>query len=105
MRISDWSSDVCSSDLQIQALVFARGHPRAVDGDQLAQRLQEVRGRKLGKGQTPGAPLHPPRILVGPEGVDRADRKSVVEGKRVSVRVDLGGRRVSKKKKKETKTK
>src|SRR3546814_10513029 len=72
MRISDWSSDVCSSDLQIQALVFARGHPRAVDGDQLAQRLQEVRGRKLGKGQTPGAPLHPPRILVGPEGVDRA---------------------------------
>src|SRR3546814_20134519 len=28
--------------------------------------------RSLGKGQTPGAPLHPPRILVGPEGVDRA---------------------------------
>src|SRR3546814_15398460 len=28
------------------------------------------------------------------------DRKSVVQGKRVSVRVDLGGRRISKKKKK-----
>src|SRR3546814_10155814 len=33
-----------------------------------------------------------------------ADRKSVVEGKRVSVRVDLGGRRNSKKKKKKRKT-
>src|SRR3546814_12589572 len=31
-----------------------------------------------------------------------ADRKSVVEGKRVSVRVDLGGRRAIKKKKKST---
>src|SRR3546814_18667511 len=29
----------------------------------------------------------------------RVDRKSVVEGKRVSVRVDLGGRRIIKKKK------
>src|SRR3546814_21179291 len=31
------------------------------------------------------------------------DRKSVVEGKSVSVRVDLGGRRIIKKKKKKTK--
>src|SRR3546814_20064692 len=30
--------------------------------------------------------------------VNRADRKSVVEGKSVSVRVDLGGRRIIKKK-------
>src|SRR3546814_11346474 len=33
---------------------------------------------------------------VGQRG--EADRKSVVEGKRVSVRVDLGGRRIIKKK-------
>src|SRR3546814_17750118 len=33
------------------------------------------------------------------------DRKSVVEGKRVSVRVDLGGRRINKQKTKNTKTK
>src|SRR3546814_16115989 len=32
------------------------------------------------------------------------DRKSVVSGKRVSVRVDLGGRRLIKKKKKNTRT-
>src|SRR3546814_17726164 len=40
------------------------------------------------------------RVLV--DGIeverDRADRKSVVEGKRVSVRVDLGGGRIIKKK-------
>src|SRR3546814_19030031 len=30
--------------------------------------------------------------------IDQADRKSVVEGKSVSVRVDLGGRRIIKKK-------
>src|SRR3546814_13137997 len=34
----------------------------------------------------------------------REDRKSVVEGKGVSVRVDLGGRRIIKKKKKKMKT-
>src|SRR3546814_2556943 len=33
------------------------------------------------------------------EGVAQGDRKSVVSGKRVSVRVDLGGRRILKKKK------
>src|SRR3546814_12397242 len=31
-------------------------------------------------------------------GIERGDRKSVVEGKSVSVRVDLGGRRIIKKK-------
>src|SRR3546814_16107394 len=35
-----------------------------------------------------------------PGSLARQDRKSVVKGKRVSVRVDLGGRRILKKKKK-----
>src|SRR3546814_10247073 len=35
MRISDWSSDVCSSDLQARPLI---GHPLA---EQLAQRIAE----------------------------------------------------------------
>src|SRR3546814_17865294 len=39
--------------------------------------------------------------MSGPE--DRKDRKSVEEGKRVSVRVDLGGRRIIKKKKQTSK--
>src|SRR3546814_10946895 len=40
---------------------------------------------------------HPPRPR--PRGRLPADRKSVVSGKRVSVRVEFGGRRVNKKKK------
>src|SRR3546814_20421231 len=35
---------------------------------------------------------------AGPTGLAAIDRKSVVEGKSVSVRVDLGGRRILKKK-------
>src|SRR3546814_16995530 len=38
----------------------------------------------------------------GPAGVSETDRKSVEEGKSVSVRGDLGGRRIIKKKKKAT---
>src|SRR3546814_20996061 len=46
------------------------------------------------------------RGALGPGGVivDGTDRKSVVWGQSVSVRVDLGGRRIIKKKKKKKKT-
>src|SRR3546814_18121016 len=74
MRISDWSSDVCSSDL-----VWRSGVRRS-----------RVRLHRLGPDRHRGA-----RSEASP---DAGDRKSVVEGKRVSVRVDLGGRRLSKKK-------
>src|SRR3546814_6711072 len=71
MRISDWSSDVCSSDL-----------PRA--------RLAAVFGLVH-------APQHEParRRRGGIEHI-ALDRKSVVSGKSVSVRVDRGGRRIIK---------
>src|SRR3546814_18277893 len=39
-----------------------------------------------------------PPPLETPSGLQRADRKSVVQGKSVSVSVDLGGRRIIKKK-------
>src|SRR3546814_15591041 len=39
------------------------------------------------------------RITIGTPSENTTDRKSVVEGKRGSVRVDLGGRRIIKKKK------
>src|SRR3546814_18585956 len=81
MRISDWSSDVCSSDLQIGAVQFLVTIPPT-----FARSL--VRGER-------------PVILVEADATDPAatsnavaDRKSVVKGKRVSVRVDLGGRRI-----------
>src|SRR3546814_18162791 len=75
MRISDWSSDVCSSDLREHELTAAQ---RDVAGD--------VRGQHVG------------RELDPREADVQRDRKSVVEGKSVSVSVDLGGRRIMKQK-------
>src|SRR3546814_16270265 len=97
MRISDWSSDVCSSDL---------GHEEArkdEDGEkEIACRPREHDDRFLPQLLC----LKCLRPLFGrqrqPFGVGRArraDRKSVVSGKSVEVRVDLEGRRIITKKK------
>src|SRR3546814_4499142 len=77
MRISDCSSDVCSSDLAV---------PR--DG---------ISRREFGQ---PAAAHGAARGLARTAGGDarQGDRKSVVSGKSVSVRVDLGGRRIINKK-------
>src|SRR3546814_1979619 len=82
MRISDWSSDVCSSDL---ADMNGGGGEPAV-----------------GLGMCAWRELRPVHAECAPFMVDQAarDRKRVVSGKSVSVRVDLGGRRIIKKKKK-----
>src|SRR3546814_16466458 len=100
MRISDWSSDVCSSDLP----------PRC---DMIAISAHKVHGPK-GIGALwlrDDVALTPVIHGGGQEGGLRSgtlspalcagfgDRKSVGEGKSVSVRVDLGGRRSIKKKK------
>src|SRR3546814_17904887 len=89
MRISDWSSDVCSSDL---------GFPAAPVADcVVADRLLREPGLR-----TMGRPPRPGRLRgLDVQGRDGGccipgDRKSVVKGKSVSVRVDLGGRRVIK---------
>src|SRR3546814_13076085 len=122
MRISDWSSDVCSSDLRRIALFGdADQDGRAVDHRRVAQhdaafveRIEranalglQLRGRRDGA-RTAGllvmarhqidaalrlAALRFPR-LTRPEH----DRKSVVEGKRVFVRVKSGRSRNIKKK-------
>src|SRR3546814_12320531 len=114
MRISDWSSDVCSSDLvetEILPTVRELG-------------IGFVAFSPLGRGFLAGAgPVEPndrrhkhPRFqpdAVAANSVRRAvvgrvaerlgatiDRKSVVSGKSGSVRVDIGGRRILKKTKK-----
>src|SRR3546814_16374131 len=109
MRIGDGSSDVCSSD---------PARPHCADGGggaaQPGSHPEEggsgrclVRAHGAGGG---GAGL---RLLVlrRAAAIDgfrvghcriSADRKSVGEGKRVSGRVELGGRRIIYKKKKET---
>src|SRR3546814_3895777 len=81
MRISDWSSDVCSSDL-----------PDARTGEGAGGTAAGVAAPAQ---RPPGAGADRP----GRAGADRRqERKSVVKGKSVSVRVDLGGRRIIKKK-------
>src|SRR3546814_20477009 len=78
MRISDWSSDVCSSDL----LLAAAGWPNG-------KSVMLLVGHQPALGQAIA-------LLLGMQ----KDRKSVVEGKSVSVRVDTGGRRIIRQKKK-----
>src|SRR3546814_12275180 len=113
MRISDWSSDVCSSDLPEHLHRNALGQrvmDAAIDRAHIIIGLQVHRNRG-------GDHLLPPRRIVRhhqaprpddlPEALivllqEGGDRKSVVEGKSVSVRVDLGGRRIIKKKTQKT---
>src|SRR3546814_15697927 len=95
MRISDWSSDVCSSDLQRRYRLAAqiRGAP-----------IRTPSEPGHGSGRYEGAHADSPGLLICKNrhaGRHHArvvgDRKSVVWGKSVSVRVDLGGRRFIKK--------
>src|SRR3546814_15785186 len=97
MRISDWSSDVCSSDLA-PVVVGARSalflpYPDlgviVVDEEHESAFKQEdgvtyhARDMAVVRAQLGGIPA----VLV-------SDRQSVVSGKSVSVRVDLGVRRI-----------
>src|SRR3546814_19721671 len=110
MRISDWSSDVCSSDLFSASWArstlhpYQGGHggggrrsPRSARWPQgtprrgwwrASARLGPAQGRPV---STPSHALPGCRLQHGP-----ADRKSVVSGNRVSVRVTLGGSRILK---------
>src|SRR3546814_18854113 len=114
MRISDWSSDVCSSDLgRLRRLAGGARVARRAGVRRRRGRLSPDRRSALsgaGAGCKGGDPLsaQPERVLryrprarlsVGWIGGRAPDRKSVGQGKRVSVRVDTGGPGVLKKKK------
>src|SRR3546814_14636396 len=96
MRISDWSSDVCSSDLAdgdklhvgVGRCAFDMGRTCLND---LQRRLSvELMGHvALGNDEA----RHPNASLI-----DRIDRKSVVLGKDVTIRVDHGGSSIIKEK-------
>src|SRR3546814_17766693 len=108
MRISDWSSDVCSSDLarsasSAETLVENEGQPEG--DDHKRQIVVGLRPLRLGlvaavdDGQDGGdAGIDSGRKVTAPEpwqdvvpdDQGRPDRKRVVSGKRVSVSVDLG---------------
>src|SRR3546814_18978222 len=85
MLISNWSSDVCSSDLMFSQIAQAMKHPPAVD-PMAGLRVQKIIA--VGQSQS-GTRLRDYLIKVQPEA---QERKSVVEGKSVSGRVDIGRR-------------
>src|SRR3546814_14938127 len=100
MRISDWSSDVCSSDLEtagdrgILAKIAVARQRREIR-DQRGGVILEV--RPFGMARHLGAlPGREPCITVAKLQLGLGARKSVVSGKSVSVSVYLGGRRIIK---------
>src|SRR3546814_17571669 len=88
MRISDWSSYVCSSYLMNAPPPAAIAAHFATD-DLIISDVADGKARIWSD------------FRLHADGFGRA-RKSVVWGRSVSVRVDLGGRRIIKKKKKRT---
>src|SRR3546814_15966528 len=125
MRISDWSSDVCSSDLLGHALanrlderhailepLAYRGHDNEPVEDCHTCKADEAdrRGhREVDPGEREGeypaskaerhGKEHRGRAPKGTNSHVEQDRKSGVEGQSVSGSVALGGRRNNKKKK------
>src|SRR3546814_20688804 len=129
MRISDWSSDVCSSDLLVMTLARPEDEdgntipglkglglfliPRTLDdGTPNAYRIVRLKN-KLGTRSMASAEIRMEGALAYAVGdlsrgftqmlhqinMSRLDRTSVGKGKSVSVRVDLGGRGIIQKKK------
>src|SRR3546814_12736106 len=101
MRISDWSSDVCSSDLLAYGPPLRTRDTLPTDVP-AALATSRIVGRRVIQlafstitADRPSLDARP--AMECPWG-QASDRKRVVEGKSVSVRVDLGGRRIIKKK-------
>src|SRR3546814_7720108 len=95
MRISDWSSDVCSSDLpgSLMAIVMPP-HALPRDRARACQRGSALAAGILSIMASACALKDPPDIATIKQ--EAIARKSVVKGKSVSGRVDLGGRRILK---------
>src|SRR3546814_15304820 len=123
MRISGWSSDVCSSDLEgaggdlaIQGGAAEPGEiedfgkPHETEGRLICHAIfLHMSGdhiatgdHRRGSGLPSSTPQKPALFATArwrrAVGIHGRDRKSVVQGKSVSVRVDLGGRRIIEKK-------
>src|SRR3546814_14535451 len=104
MRISDWSSDVCSSDLKFVPFAFSPDGSEVFAGYSVNDGpVSLVRSNLAATSRTTLA--SDDFGSIGDEEWNAArlpfaatDRKSGVSGKSVSVRVDLGGRRIIKKK-------
>src|SRR3546814_20888967 len=124
MRISDWSSDVCSSDLRLRLLrqgvrewrchrirqpigsIGKMHRAAAIDGEFAGNALIRPDDKTIediaGHVGRPAITIPSGRRICNSQpSADRTvmtERKRVVEGKRVSGWIDLGGRRLIKKK-------
>src|SRR3546814_17265955 len=111
MRISDWSSDVCSPDLGADAsgplsfmdvwdamcrTIMSAGSRRGAMMATLSCDHPDIEAFVAAKQEPGRVPIHPGILRL----IAVRDRKSVVSGKSGSVLVDLGVRRNIKKKKK-----
>src|SRR3546814_11758646 len=112
MRISDWSSDVCSSDLNLPESSDLQPQPSQSKSAETPNLQVQVIGPSdnAGPSSNAGASDQPsgttgPVFGTGSQSDPAAqaapDRKSVGEGKGVPVRVDPGGPLIIKNKKEE----
>src|SRR3546814_17586608 len=91
MRISDWSSDVCSSDLHCGAAMPSDRHGRLSSVARYARTF-------VASNDLPFEERYRSYVQVfGQESLDRSHERRV--GKECSVRVYIVGRRISKNKK------
>src|SRR3546814_20420752 len=104
MRISDWSSDVCSSDLGFRYGGVEPDGAKAINLRQCLARRHRHPGTHaerfddtVGWSRHRDAIVRPSAAFNRGEGARWKDRKSVVSGTRVSIRDDMGGRRLTKK--------
>src|SRR3546814_15144079 len=87
MRISDWSSDVCSSDLKKKELALPAQPKESWHGSPPSKKNAKEKLENAKSMAQDGKE----------DGCMRSEERRV--GQSVSVRVDLGGRRIIKKKK------
>src|SRR3546814_14410809 len=111
MRISDWSSDVCSSDadapsttpavpsVEFTTSVGASATLRAAEHDDEGGDPSEDQDHPADERRGHQWPADGVVVVILELLPSIRDRKSVVLGKVVSVREDLGGRRIIKQKK------
>src|SRR3546814_18132178 len=118
MRISDWSSDVCSSDLIAQGNETTGRAESVRSGTQTIGEVMGAVGQAVGGIEEDTTEIAESAARIDQQcggfvstleamdgevasssttpGEARADRQRVVEGQSVSVREDLGGRRILK---------
>src|SRR3546814_11646290 len=96
MRISDWSSDVCSSDLPHRTAPGGKPYMPWHDSTMILAGPVGNALADLGNERWQRATKKPLRDLTGKGENWPGERKSVVRGKSEAARVELGGRRIIK---------